>query len=164
MCLFPVHVISPSGTIISSQKKVLRSSHRRCFVKKGVYRNFAKFTGKHLCQRLFFNKVAGLSQNSQENTCARVSFLIKLQAWDSRRLLLSTAKDKIYTNGSPKFGNTLVVHSDTIMIFKNFDLALCGGPVRLQGLGSLICHSQPAFTCSNLTTETLEQGVKYVQS
>ena len=23
---------------------------------------------------------------------------------------------------------------------------------------------QPAFTCSKLTTETLEQGVKYVQS
>ena len=23
-----------------------------------------------------------ISQNSQENTCARVSFLIKLQAWD----------------------------------------------------------------------------------
>ena len=27
----------------------------------GVLRNFAKFTGKHLCQRLLFNKVAGLS-------------------------------------------------------------------------------------------------------
>ena len=25
-------------------------------------------------------------------------------------------------------------------------------------------HSQPAFTYSKLTTETLEQGVKYVQS
>ena len=37
-----------------------RSSHRRCSVKKGVLRNFAKFTGKHLCQRLFFDKVAGL--------------------------------------------------------------------------------------------------------
>ena len=37
-----------------------RSSHRRCSVRKGVLRNFAKFTGKHLCQRLFFNKVAGL--------------------------------------------------------------------------------------------------------
>ena len=37
-----------------------RSSHRRFSVKKGVLRNFAKFTGKHLCQRLFFNKVAGL--------------------------------------------------------------------------------------------------------
>ena len=30
------------------------------FCKKGVFGNFAKFTGKHLCQRLFFNKVAGL--------------------------------------------------------------------------------------------------------
>ena len=30
-------------------------------MKKGVPRNFTKFTGKHLCQSLFFNKVAGLS-------------------------------------------------------------------------------------------------------
>ena len=29
-----------------------RSSHRRCSVKKGVLRNFAKFTGKHLCNFL----------------------------------------------------------------------------------------------------------------
>ena len=26
---------------------------------KGVLRNFSKFTGKHLCQSLFFNKGAG---------------------------------------------------------------------------------------------------------
>ena len=30
------------------------------FYKKGVLRNFAKLTGKHLCQNLFFNKAAGL--------------------------------------------------------------------------------------------------------
>ena len=36
-----------------------RSSHRRCSVKKGVLTNFAKFTGKDLCQSLFFNKIAG---------------------------------------------------------------------------------------------------------
>ena len=30
------------------------------FCKKGVIRNFAKFTGIHLCQSLFFNKGAGL--------------------------------------------------------------------------------------------------------
>ena len=30
------------------------------FYKKGVLRNFAKFTGKHLYASLFFNKVAGL--------------------------------------------------------------------------------------------------------
>ena len=38
---------------------LLRSSHWRCSVRKGVLRNFAKFTGKHLCQSLFLNKVAG---------------------------------------------------------------------------------------------------------
>ena len=27
--------------------------------KKGVRKTFAKFTGKHLCQSLFFNKTAG---------------------------------------------------------------------------------------------------------
>ena len=32
---------------------------QRCSVRKGVLRNFTKFTGKHLCQSLFFNKVAG---------------------------------------------------------------------------------------------------------
>ena len=30
-----------------------RSSHRRCSVRKVVLRNFAKFTGKHLCQSEF---------------------------------------------------------------------------------------------------------------
>ena len=33
-----------------------RSSHRRCSLKKGVLKNFAKVTGKHLWQSLFFNK------------------------------------------------------------------------------------------------------------
>ena len=36
-----------------------RSSHQRCSVKQGVLRNFAKFTGKHLCQGHFLNKVTG---------------------------------------------------------------------------------------------------------
>ena len=37
-----------------------RSSRPEVFCKKGVLRNFTKFTGKHLCQSVFFNKVAGL--------------------------------------------------------------------------------------------------------
>ena len=36
-----------------------RSSRPECSVKKGVLRNFAKFTRKRLCQSLFFNKIAG---------------------------------------------------------------------------------------------------------
>ena len=42
-----------------------RSSHRRCSVKKGFLRSFAKFTGKHLRQSLFFNKVAVLRPASE---------------------------------------------------------------------------------------------------
>ena len=38
-----------------------KSSRPGVFFKKGVLRNFAKFTGKLLCQSLFFNKVAGVS-------------------------------------------------------------------------------------------------------
>ena len=37
----------------------VKNSHQRCSLRKGVPRNFAKFTGKHLCQSLFYNKVAG---------------------------------------------------------------------------------------------------------
>ena len=38
----------------------LRSSRPEVFCKKGVLKNFAKITGKHLCHSLFFNEVADL--------------------------------------------------------------------------------------------------------
>ena len=41
--------------------------------KKGVLRNFAKFTGKHLCQSFFFNKVAGLRH--RWHRCFPVNFV-----------------------------------------------------------------------------------------
>ena len=34
-------------------REIFRSSNNRCSVTKGVLRNFAKFTGKHLCQSPF---------------------------------------------------------------------------------------------------------------
>ena len=39
--------------------------------KKGALKIFTKFTGKHLCQSLFFNKVAGL----------RPATLLKMRLW-----------------------------------------------------------------------------------
>ena len=45
---------------------------RRCSVRKAVLRHFAKFTGKHLCKSLFFNKVAGL----------RPATFLKKRLWD----------------------------------------------------------------------------------
>ena len=38
-----------------------RSSRLEVLYEKGVLENFTKFAGKHLCQSLFFNKVAGLA-------------------------------------------------------------------------------------------------------
>ena len=38
-----------------------RSSRPEVLCEKGVLENFTKFAGKHLCQSLFFNKVADLA-------------------------------------------------------------------------------------------------------
>ena len=56
-----------------------RSSHWRCSVKIGVVKNLGKFTRKHLCQSLFFNKVAGL----------RLATLLKNKLW--HRFFLRTS-------------------------------------------------------------------------
>ena len=53
---------------------LLRSSRQEVFFRKGVLEAVA--------QRCPVKKVFLDSQNSQEYTCVRVSFLIKLQAWD----------------------------------------------------------------------------------
>ena len=39
---------------------IIRSNRSEMFCKRAVLRNFAKYGGKHLCQSLFFNNVAGL--------------------------------------------------------------------------------------------------------
>ena len=44
--------------IIKPETVIQRSSHSEGFCKKVVLKNLAKFTGKPLCQSLFFNKVA----------------------------------------------------------------------------------------------------------
>ena len=42
-----------------------RSSRPGVFCKKSVLENFAKFTGKQLCQNLFVNKVVGFRPNKE---------------------------------------------------------------------------------------------------
>ena len=52
--------ISSVNLVLFSPHSKNRYSHQRCSVKKGALRNVTKFTGKHLWQSPFFNKVAGL--------------------------------------------------------------------------------------------------------
>ena len=42
--------------------EVMQKQPSEVFYKKGALKNFAKFTGKRLCQSLFFDKVAGLGE------------------------------------------------------------------------------------------------------
>ena len=67
-------------TNIYWQRQVYDSNQKQSpevFYKKGVLKNFAKFTGKHLCQSLFFNKVAGLRNFAKpvpETLCQKGDF------------------------------------------------------------------------------------------
>ena len=59
--------------ILTHQFFKYRSSRPEVFCEKGVLRNFAKVTGKHLCQSLFFNNVAGAACNFiKKETLAQV--------------------------------------------------------------------------------------------
>ena len=88
------------------------------FCKKGVLRNVAKFTGKHLCQSLFLNKVAGL-RGFQVNfvKLLRTSFLTEHLWW----LLLKT-------KGNKRKGNlcflcsTILINEIKVLQNSQFDL------------------------------------------
>ena len=60
------HLAEDSGnkffclSIKSMGQEKMEAIARRCSMKKGNLRNFAKFTGKHLCQSLSFNRPATL--------------------------------------------------------------------------------------------------------
>ena len=85
--------------------KILKSSHQRCSVKKGVLRNFAKFTGKPLCQSLFFNKLA----EHLRTTASEYSRLQNLQATflnqrrDNKQLELWTIQKSLCKDYYPKY-------------------------------------------------------------
>ena len=86
---------------ISLFKFWFRSSHYRCSIKKGILRNFAKFTGKHLCQSLFFNKVAG----GLWHRCFPVKFAKFLRTPFSEHLWMTASADGWWVRESLCFRN-----------------------------------------------------------
>ena len=132
-------------------------------MKKGVLRNFSKFTGKHRCQGLFFTKVAGLRPentfftehlwktvsdpsrpNLEQRKKINLYFYFRLSLWCLKRGLKGL--HKIFLGTAKMCEN------------KNLNFIL------IQRLIMVMPNSQPAITCSKLTIETLEQGVKYIQT
>ena len=113
-----------------------RSSHRRCSVRKSILRNFAKFTGKHLCQSFFFNKVAGL----------RPAILLKTRLWHSCFPV--------------NFARFLRIPFFT----EHFPVTASVGRLAESGISRSQVFSQLIFTCLKSTMETLEKAMKFVQS
>ena len=93
------------------------------FCKKGVLKNVTKFTGKHLCQSLYFNEVAG--------------------RW--------TTASKNRSSGKKMYSRKLIFILPCIL----------SGYLKI-GYSVFEIFTHPAFTCSKLTIEILEEGEKYV--
>ena len=76
-----------------------RSSHQRSSIRKGVLRNFAKLTGKHLYQSLFLNKVEGQGcnvfrfKNVDNVIIGTLNFNSLLSKFDEFKLVLSGSFD-----------------------------------------------------------------------
>ena len=73
------------------------------FCKKDVFRNFTKFTGKHLYQNLFFNKLAGPRKVLPTNIFKRAQIHYekrnKMIGYIDEEIKLSSDKD-MYNNES----------------------------------------------------------------
>ena len=76
---------------------------RRWSVNKGALRNFAKFTGKHVCQSLFFNKVAGLRQISKSTFFYRTP---PVAAFDGKPL---SSEFQIYVGKIAPFPSNIIL-------------------------------------------------------
>ena len=60
----------------------IRGSRPELYCLKGVLKNFVRFKGKHLCQSLFFNKVAGRGRDKISNKIYLNGTLkIKMSNW-----------------------------------------------------------------------------------
>ena len=66
-------IILQNMSISHGKRQILKDIEQspKDVLSKGVLRNFTKFTGKHLCQSLYLNKVAGM----------RSAILLKKRLW-----------------------------------------------------------------------------------
>ena len=112
---------------------------QRCSVKKEVFKNLKKFTGKHLCESLLFNKVAGLRRNFCENFKNTSFYRTRLVAASTIRgeesYINYLIVEKVNFGGSAEMLLLIVwplVHEDL---------------VRFETTVKAFCHRNPAALC-----------------
>ena len=147
----------------------LTSSLPEVFCKKGVLRYLAKFTGKHLCQSLFFNKVAGFSFRLWHRYFPAnfAKFLRTFFLTEHLRWLLLKDLEKLYHLGTFTKNMKMMTKYFIKQSFENsvfnskFTYSLF---YYTNYLIKFWWTTQQIFTCSKSTIETLEKGVTYIQS
>ena len=97
----------------------VRSSSPEVFCKKGVLKTFAKFTGKHLCQSLFFNKVAGFKNTFFYRTPPVAASVIFPYITES----FLTFSNKKFSIGGPKLPCPQVTAS-RVAFYNNIKMSL----------------------------------------
>ena len=100
-----------------------RSCCPKMFCKKGVLRNFVKFTGKHLCQSLFFDKVAGLRLWHRWFPVNLTKFLRTPFFTEYLRWLLLHIKQKIGVSSATVIKQFVQVSSAHILNYKQKECA-----------------------------------------
>ena len=81
-----------------------RSSRLEVCCRKGVLRNFAKFTGKHLCQSLFFNKLVYICEKYfylENSQCTGKTLSRNCPAWTYRQRLVKIIL-RVYQLNAPR--------------------------------------------------------------
>ena len=114
------------ATRFSSTSFRSRSSHQRCTVRKGVLRNFSKFTGNHLCQSLFLNKIAGIPQ--KWDTKVGPGTQGDTLRWDPRVGHLGGTLwcgETLKWDPKVKARRTVLIHIKEIVLYLVYQVAFC---------------------------------------
>ena len=107
--------------------EIFRCSHQRCSMKKSVLRNSTKFTGKHLCQSIIFNKVSGL----------RHATLLKKRLWHTFLVLFEQFSRAIFAPISVVY---LLSPNIIPLLYCPFDMMLFSSYLSFQTISQYISY------------------------
>ena len=107
-------VLYETHTSLSSIVFTFRISRPEVFCKKNVLRSLTKFTEKHLCQSLFFNKIAGL----RPATLFKKETLAHVFSCESCKIFKNTFfTENLWTTASNKLWGLIPLKTISLNIF-----------------------------------------------